>query len=89
MQTLGDLSSSFQGFVPHERWPLLFGGGLLTNISRVVQLLKKKARASAEAAPALDEALAALGNNSNGTSRTISAAGRRRISLAEKARWAK
>jgi hypothetical protein len=37
----------------------------------------------------IDEALSALGSNSNGTSRTISAAGRKRISLAQKARWAK
>jgi hypothetical protein len=35
----------------------------------------------------IDGALAALGSNSNGTSRTMSAAGRRRISLAQKARW--
>ena len=38
----------------------------------------------------LDAALAALGTvSSNGTSRTMSAAARRRISLTQKARWAK
>jgi hypothetical protein len=37
----------------------------------------------------IDAALAALGSSSNGASRTMSAAGRRAISLAQKARWAK
>src|SRR5216684_1457842 len=65
----------------------------MTNLSGVVQQLKK-ARAKAEGeVKRLSAALAALGNLSGRSSarkrRTLSAAARSKISLAQKARWAK
>jgi len=55
----------------------------------VEQLRRERARAQKEV-QRLDAALAALGSvSSNGASRIMSAGGRRRISLAQKARWAK
>jgi hypothetical protein len=57
-------------------------------IAVVAQLKKERERAQKQLQQ-IDEALAALGSSSNGTSRTMSAAGRRKISLAQKARWAK
>jgi hypothetical protein len=65
----------------------------MANLSGVVQQLKK-ARAKAEGeVKRLSAALAALGNLSGrspaGKRRTLSAAARRKISLAQKARWAK
>ena len=67
---------------------LLFGGVSMT-ISQVVQHFRKEREQVQKQLQRIDEALAALGDNSNGTSRTMSAAGRRRIRLAQKARWAK
>lgn len=58
-------------------------------MSVVVQQLKKERVHVQQQLQRIDEALAALGNGSNGASRKMSAAGRRRISLAQKARWAK
>ena len=58
-------------------------------MNAVVQQLKKEREHTQQQLHRLDQALAALGSSSNGGSRTISAAGRRRISLAQKARWAK
>jgi hypothetical protein len=55
----------------------------------VVQQLRREREQLQKQLQRLDEALAALGSSSNGASRTMSAAGRRRISLAQKARWAK
>ena len=65
----------------------------MANLSGVVQQLKK-AHAKAEGeVKRLSAALAALGNLSGRSSarkrRTLSAAARRKISLAQKARWAK
>jgi len=65
----------------------------MTNLSGVVQQLKK-ARAKAEGeVKRLGAALAALGNLTGRSRarkrRTLSAAARRKISLAQKARWAK
>jgi hypothetical protein len=57
-------------------------------MSVVVQQLKKERQHTQNQLQRIDEALAALGSSSNGT-RKMSAAGRRRISLAQKARWAK
>ena len=57
-------------------------------ISAVIQQLKREHQHLQQQLKRIDEALAALGSSSNGT-RTISAAGRRRISLAQKKRWAK
>jgi len=59
------------------------------NLSGVVQHLRREREQVQKQLQRIDGALAALGSNSNGTSRTMSAAGRRRISLAQKARWAK
>jgi hypothetical protein len=62
------------------------------DLSDVVQQLKKERERVQEQAQCIDAALAALGNlSSDGSSRqhTISAATRRKISLAQKARWAK
>ena len=59
-------------------------------ISGVVQQMKKERERAQRLVQRIDGALAALGSvSSNGASRKISAAGRRRISLAQKARWAK
>src|SRR6266576_26284 len=59
-------------------------------MSTVVQQLKKERERAQKQVQRIDEAIAALGSDSsNGSSRTISDAGRRRISLAQKARWAK
>jgi hypothetical protein len=57
-------------------------------MSGLVQQLKKEREHVQQQLQRIDEALGALGSSSNGT-RTMSAAGRRRISLAQKARWAK
>ena len=61
----------------------------METLSIVVQQLKKERERAQEQVQRIDQALAALGGSTNGTSRTMSAAGRRRISLAQKARWAK
>lgn len=59
-------------------------------ISAVVQQLKKEREHIPQQLQRIDQALAALGSSSSdGTSHTMSAAGRRRISLAQKQRWAK
>ena len=58
-------------------------------MSAVVQQLKKEREHTQKQLQRIDEALAALGSSSNGASRTMSAAGRRAISLAQKKRWAK
>jgi hypothetical protein len=65
----------------------------MANLSGVVQQLKKaQAKAQGEA-DRLGAALAALGNMTGRrlarTQRTLSASARRKISLAQKARWAK
>jgi hypothetical protein len=62
------------------------------NLSGVVQQLEKERERAQKEVQRIDAALAALGSlSSNGSSRnhTMSAAGRKRISLAQKARWAK
>ncbi len=62
----------------------------MKHMSAVVQQLKKEREHVQQQLQRIDQALAALGSsNSNGASRTISAAGRLRISLAQKERWAK
>jgi hypothetical protein len=62
----------------------------MKNMSVVVQQLKKEREHVQQQLQRIDAALAALGSvSSNGASRTMSAAGRRKISLAQKARWAK
>lgn len=60
------------------------------NLSVVVQQLKNERERAQKQVQRIDEALAALGSvSSNGSSRTMSAAARRKISLAQKARWAR
>lgn len=61
------------------------------NLSAVVGLLKKEREQAQKAVERIDAAIAALGSiNSGGSTRhTMSAAARRKISLAQKARWAK
>jgi hypothetical protein len=61
----------------------------MKHMSAVVQQLRKEREYAQKQLQRIDEALAALGSSSNGATRTMSAAGRRRISLAQKARWAK
>jgi hypothetical protein len=64
----------------------------MKNLSGVVQQLKRERERAQQEVRRIDSALAALGSlSSNGYSRqhTMSAAGRKRISLAQKARWAK
>jgi hypothetical protein len=60
----------------------------MKHMTGVVQQLRREREHLQQQLRQIDAALAALGSNSNGT-RTMSAAGRRRISLAQKARWAK
>lgn len=77
---VGLLSSS-----PRENAPM-------GNLSVVVQQLKIERERALKEVQRIDSALDALGSlSSNGSSRqhTMSAAARRRISLAQKARWAK
>jgi hypothetical protein len=62
------------------------------NLSIVVRRLREERERVQKEAQRIDAALAALGTvSTNGSSRqhTISVAGRRKISLAQKARWAK
>jgi hypothetical protein len=58
-------------------------------MAMVIDQLKKERDLAHNQVQRIDEALAALSGSSNGSSRTISAAGRLKISLAQKARWAK
>jgi hypothetical protein len=60
----------------------------MENLSAVIQQLKREHHHLQQQLQRIDEAIAALGSSSNGT-RKISAEGRLRISLAQKARWAK
>jgi hypothetical protein len=62
----------------------------MANMSGVVEQLKKELERARKEVERYRAALVALGSSSsNGSRRTMSAAGRRRISLAQKARWAK
>jgi len=64
----------------------------MRNLSVLVQQLRRERERAQKEVQRIDSALAALGSlSSNGSSRqhTMSAAARRRISLAQKARWAK
>jgi len=62
----------------------------MNHMSGVVQQLKKARERAHREVQRIEAALAALGSvSSNGASRKMSAAGRRSISLAQKARWAK
>jgi hypothetical protein len=61
----------------------------MRNVSGVVQQLKKELERAENEASRFRAALAALGSSvSNGLPRTMSAAARKKISLAQKARWA-
>jgi hypothetical protein len=62
----------------------------MANLSEVVEQLDKEREKLHKEIERIDAALAALGSNSSGTRQhTMSAAARRRMSLAQKARWAK
>jgi hypothetical protein len=61
----------------------------MNHMSVVVQQLRREREHVHQQLDRIDAALAALGSNSNGASSTLSADGRRAISLAQKARWAK
>jgi hypothetical protein len=62
----------------------------MANVSAVVGQLKQELERAKKEVERFGAALAALGSSSsNGNRRTMSAAGRRKISLAQKARWAK
>jgi hypothetical protein len=62
----------------------------MANLSSVVQLLRNERERIQKELNQLDAALSALGGTvTNGHRRTLSAAGRKAISLAQKARWAK
>lgn len=61
----------------------------MANISGVVQQLKKERERAQEEVQRIDAALEALGSVSSNSASRMSAAARRRISLAQKARWAK
>ena len=61
----------------------------MKHMAMVIQQLRKERDLAHKQVQRIDQALAALSASSNGASRTMSAAGRLRISLAQKARWAK
>jgi hypothetical protein len=62
----------------------------MENMSHVVQQLRKELQRAQNEVSRFRAALSALGSSvSNGHRRTMSADARRRISLAQKARWAK
>ena len=65
----------------------------MTNMSGVVQQLRRERERAQKEVGRIDAALAALAAlgsiSSNGSHHTMSAAARRKISLAQKARWAK
>jgi hypothetical protein len=66
----------------------------MANISRVVEQLKKELERAKNEVERYGAALVALGSSKVGSKlggqrRTLSAAARRKISLAQKARWAK
>jgi len=62
----------------------------MANLSSVVQLLRNERERTQRELNQLDAALSALGGSvANGHRRALSAAGRRAISLAQKARWAR
>jgi hypothetical protein len=64
----------------------------MRELSNVVQQLRKERERAQDEVQRIDAALVALGSiSSNGAARqnTMSAAARRKISLAQKARWAK
>jgi len=69
------------------------GGNFMANLSGVVQQLKQAHAEAQGEVKRLGAALAALGSltgrSPTGKRRTLSAAARRKISLAQKARWAK
>jgi hypothetical protein len=61
----------------------------MENISAVVQQLKKELERAKREVERYGTALVALGSSKLGQRRTLSAAARRKISLAQKARWEK
>jgi hypothetical protein len=61
----------------------------MENMSRVLMQLRKELQRAENEVSRFRAALSALGSSTNGHRRTMSADARRRISLAQKARWAK
>jgi len=59
------------------------------NISGAVRHLKKELKRAQQEVERFSAALAALGSSSSSRRHTLSASGRKRISLAQKARWKK
>jgi hypothetical protein len=59
------------------------------NISIAVGHLKKELKRAQQEVQRFTAALAALGSSASNSQRTLSASARKRISLAQKARWAK
>ena len=59
------------------------------NVSTAVMHLKKELERARKEVKRFGAALAALGSSNSNGRRTLSAAARRKISLAQKARWAK
>ena len=64
-------------------------GGSMGNVSGVVQQLKKELERAKREVERYGAALVALGSSNSNSRRTMSAAARKKISLAQKARWAK
>jgi hypothetical protein len=59
------------------------------NLTGVVQRLRKERERAQKEVKRMDLALAALGSSNSNGRRPLSAAARKKISLAQKARWAK
>ena len=74
--------------IPHE-------GAYMVNMAGVIASLKKERERAAKELERLDAAIAALGGSRGGRAvagrqkRTMSAAARKRIAAAQRARWAK
>ena len=79
-------ASSCRAFL---RPDIIHRGSQMKHMIGVVQQLKKERERAQQQVRRIDEALAALGSARSTGARTLSAAARRKISLAQKARWAK
>jgi hypothetical protein len=81
-----DVAQPF-GYIGHA-FVIISPGSQMTTLPAVIAQLKKERERVQHEVQRIDAALAALDRSTNGTHR-MSAAARRRISVAQKARWAK
>jgi hypothetical protein len=72
--------------VGHFSFVIILPGSHMTNLSAVIEQLKTERERVHKELQRIDAALAALGTSSK---RTITAASRRKMAAAQRARWAK